>query len=97
MPQAIESEFTWEEEVKNRVEIWRQQLGGLMEKPDVENLQSLQSLKAAVDVQVALADLKIKARTADWAKTLLWTSLLLPFIGAIIGAIVGAMFKTPTH
>jgi hypothetical protein len=97
MTQAIDSEPTWETEVENRVGIWRKQLGGLIEKPDVGTLQALQTLKAAVDVQLALADLKIRSRTADWAKIMAWGSLMLPFIGAILGAILGALLKTPIH
>jgi hypothetical protein len=96
MNQAIDSEPTWETEVEARVVIWRKQLGCLM-KPDGEALPALQTLKAAVDVQLALADLKIRSRTADWAKIMVWTPLVLPFICAILGAILGALLRTPTH
>src|SRR5258708_5181654 len=97
MTQANDRELTWEEECKERIGIWRKQLAGLLQKSDDETLQALQTLKAAVDVQLAIADLKIKSRTADWAKIMLWASLVLPFIGAIVGAILGALLKTPTH
>jgi hypothetical protein len=97
MTQATDSELTWEAECEKRIGIWRAQLGGLIGTPDGEKLAALQALKAAVDVQLALADLKIKSRTADWAKMMAWGSLLLPFIGVILGAILGFLLKTATH
>ena len=97
MTQAINSEKTWEKECEERIINWRMQLGGLIEKPDVGTLTALQTLKGAVDVQLALADLKIRSRTADWAKIMAWGALLLPFVGAILGAILGALLKTPAH
>jgi hypothetical protein len=93
MTQAINSEVTWEEEVRERIRNWRIQLAGLIEKPDVGKLPELQVLKAAVDVQLALADLMIRSRIADKAKIMAWGSLALPFIGAILGAILGALLK----
>ena len=94
MTQAIVSGPSWEAEVESRVTIWRSRLGELMNGPDPGTLPALQALKAAVDVQLALADLKIKSRTADWAKTMAWGSFVLPFIGVIVGAILGAWLKT---
>jgi hypothetical protein len=93
MTQPINSETTWEKECEERIRKWRMQLGDLIEKPDIGTLQALQTLKGAVDVQLALADLKIRSRTADWAKIMAWGALVLPFIGAILGAVLGARLK----
>lgn len=90
MTEARIPELSWEAECETRIEKWRLELENLAKKPDA---QALQSLKAAVDVQLALADLKIKTRQADWAKTILWFPLVLPMVVVIVGAVLGAFLK----
>lgn len=82
--------LSWEDEVKRRIDIWH---GELIDFSQRRDLSGLQTRKAAVDAQVALADLKIKAREADWARTILWLSLALPTAGAILGALIGGWLK----
>jgi hypothetical protein len=49
----------------------------------------LQRIKTAIETDPALAELKIKVRQADWAKTITSANLLFPVGGAIIGAFIG--------
>jgi hypothetical protein len=49
--------------------------------------QALQALKTAVEIQLALADLRIKVRQADHAKTITW----LPAATAIAGVVIGGV------
>jgi hypothetical protein len=81
---------SWEVECSERTEMWRKELRELAKKPDS---QALEAVKTAVNIQLALADLKIKARQADWAKTMAWVPLVLPLVGVIVGAIIGAWLK----
>jgi hypothetical protein len=90
MGDANMSLLSWEKEVDKRILEWRLKLLELVNKPDGP---SLQTLKAAIDVQIALADLKVKSRQADWAKLILWSQLWLPLFGVLLGAILGAMLK----
>jgi hypothetical protein len=82
--------LTWEKEVEHRTTKWRSELITLADKRD---LQSLQVLKTAVDAQLAIAELMIKSRQADWAKVMVWGQLWLPLCGVIIGAIIAARLK----
>ena len=87
-----QTDLSWEQECQRRIDIWHNDLMGFAERRD---LVSLQAVKMAVDTQVALADLKIKARQADWAKTILWLSLVLPTAGALVGAFIGGWMRSP--
>lgn len=87
-----EGELSWEEEVEKRIGNWRRALDSLADQRDEQTLHSVQTLKAAVDVQF-LADLKIKSRQADWAKLMTWGGLLFPTLGALLGATLGALLK----
>jgi hypothetical protein len=79
-----------EEECQKRIENWDAQLKKLAELRD---LTALQTLKAAVDAQLALEDLRLKVRASDWAKTMTWGPLIFPALGAILGAFIGALLK----
>jgi hypothetical protein len=83
---AFQKEPTWEEECQVRIRIWQAALKGLAAERDVG---ALHALKAAVDAQMAIAELKLKVRQADWAKTMTWGPLILPTLGAIFGAFIG--------
>jgi hemolysin activation/secretion protein len=87
-----EPKKSWEDECKDRIRSWRIELEGLEDKPDAEKLQKLEALKAAIEVQVGLADIQIKARSADWAKLMAWAPFLLGLVG-FIGVLVGAWLK----
>jgi hypothetical protein len=75
MPEAPYPKNWWEENCKTRIRSWHVQLLELAEGKDPE---ALKMLKCAIEAQVALADLKIKARQADWAKLLLWLPRSFP-------------------
>jgi len=81
---------SWEDEVADRVNDWRVELESVLEKHDDPRLKMI---KSEIDVQVALADLQIKSRQADWAKVLLWGAPILAFASGIIGALIGAWLK----
>jgi len=85
-----EVELPWEAECKRRICTWHRELKGLAEN---HNLPALKVLKAAVDAQLALAELKLKVRQAGWPKTMTWGPFILPTIGAILGAFIGAWLK----
>ena len=50
---------------------------------DQDNASQVQ-LKAAIELELALAELKIKVRQADHAKWLPWFAALLAFAGVLI-------------
>jgi hypothetical protein len=82
--------LSYEEECKRRIDIWYPRLNELAEKGDSEGLRTL---KAAIDAELAIADLKIKARQADHAQWIMWLQIGLPTAGAIIGALIGGWLK----
>jgi hypothetical protein len=50
-------------------------------------------MKQAIDAELALAELKTKVRQADHARVLTWFAPILPFLGAVIGALIGGIFR----
>jgi hypothetical protein len=81
----------YEGECKRRIAEWyHPQLKILAKNGDSEGLRIL---KAAIDGELAIADLKIKSRQADHAKWILWLQIGLPTFGALIGALVGGWLK----
>jgi hypothetical protein len=90
MVEAMGRKCSWEKEVRERIELWHTNLPDLAGKEDIHGLQVL---KLAVDAQLALAELKVKSRQADWAKTTTWAPLVLPMVGAIIGGLIAGWVK----
>ena len=87
---------SWEDECKRRIDKWRDQLRGLVDGSTASKIEALQLLKAAVDAQLALADLKMKARQADHPKQMIWLPLFLSALGIILsllGVLLGAWLK----
>ena len=76
-----------EEECKQRIDKWDTELPAVFGSGD---LGSLQLLKTAIEAQLALEELRIRARQADWAKITAWGPLLMPAIAALIGSLLGA-------
>lgn len=90
-PSATDTELSYEQEAKKRILEWyHPQVKGLAKARDSEGLSIL---KAALDGELAIADLKIKARQADHAPLILWFQIVLPVLTALIGAFVGAWLK----
>jgi len=84
------NDLTHEGECQRRIGIWDTELKGLIAKSD---LAALQALKAAIDAQLALEQLRITVRQADWPKLTTWGPLIVPFFGGILGALIGARLK----
>ncbi len=91
MVEEVEQE-SWEDECTRRINNWRNQLRGLVDGPTAPKIEALQLLKAAVDAQLALADLKMKARQADHAKQMIWLPLFLSAL-AIIFTLLGVLLS----
>jgi hypothetical protein len=81
---------TYEEEYQARIDKWRIRLKELAEAPRADEFAAV---KTAIEADLALAELKIKARQGDWAKIVVWVSLLSPAVAVILGAILGAWLK----
>ena len=90
MTEAPYTKDWWEEDCKTRIRSWHNELLVLAEKKDAV---ALEALKNAIDAQLALADLKIKARQADWAKVLLWLTPVLSLVSGIVGGVIGVLLK----
>ena len=75
---------TWEELSKARIALWSTKLAELTAPSDIP---ALQALKSQIEIQTALAELRIKARQADKAWLFAWSPLLLPSVGAVLGII----------
>lgn len=84
------AKLPWEEEVKTRIDTWHWELKDLAAKHD---FQGLQTLKEAVEAQLALADLKLKSPQADHSRMTIWLPTIFPTLGAILGALLGAWLK----
>ena len=84
-------EKSYEDECRERIKTWHRELKELKARPDSSEL--LKALKVAIDAELAIAELKIKVRQADWAKTLTWGRLVLPVLTAVLGALIGAWLK----
>jgi anti-sigma-K factor RskA len=84
------NELPWEEDNKELIAAWRTELKALKAKGDGP---ALERLKTAVETQLALADLKIKARQADHAQQFIWGPILLTFVGVILGALIAGWVK----
>jgi transposase len=78
------SDRSWEELSKERSDLWSDQLEELRASSE---LLPLQILKAKIDVQTSLAELRIKARQADKAWLFAWSPVILPLLAALIGII----------
>jgi hypothetical protein len=76
----------WERECAERIDSWHEKLKIYADNHDD---QALNTLKKAVDAQLAIAELKLKVRQADWAKTMVWFPLIFPTLGAILGGFLG--------
>jgi len=81
----LDKKSSWEDECKIRIQDWHDKLANLKMKGDEETIKTLQT---AINIQVSLSDLKIKARQADHPKQLIWGPILLPFASAILGALI---------
>jgi hypothetical protein len=86
--------LSYEEECNARINAWHSELKKLA---DEEAIEPVQKLKAVVETELAIAELKIKTREADHAK---WVTLFVPtltailgFVGAIVGALIGGMLR----
>jgi hypothetical protein len=87
--------LTYEEETKERIRTWHAQLKELVAQRDSAGVQWL---KTAIDAELALAELKLKARQADWAKVMTWGPFVVPLlsaVGALAGVWIGAWLKGP--
>jgi hypothetical protein len=83
MVEVAEQE-AWEDECTRRINNWRDQLRGLVDGSTAPKIEALQLLKAAVDAQLALADLKMKARQADHAKLMIWLPVCLSVLSLLL-------------
>ncbi len=82
--------LSYEDECKQRIGDWEAELGNLARS---NNGTALQTLKTAIEAQLALADLRLRVREADHAKMITWLQVGLPTAGAIVGAFIGALLK----
>ncbi len=81
---------SYEDECKARICAWHSELKKLA---DEDGIEAVQKLKVVVETELAIAELKIKAREADHAKWVTMVVPLLGFVGAILGAFIGGMLK----
>ncbi len=78
--------YDYEGICREQIEKWHRALANSDDRSRAE-------IHGKIDVELALAELKIKVRQADHAPLLTWLAPFLPFLGAIIGALIGGMFK----
>jgi len=82
-----EPTYDYEGICKTRIEDWHRDMDGNAEEG------SLTRMKQKIDLEIALAEFKIKSRQADHASVLTWLAPILPFLGAIFGGVIGGMVK----
>jgi hypothetical protein len=80
----------YEDECKLRIELWHGQLKDLGSKSDSSGVATV---KALIDAELALAEVRIKVRQAGHPKLTLWLPIIFPTLGAILGAILGGLLK----
>jgi len=85
--------LSYEQEVKARISEWHSKLKELADAKE-GSIAPVQKLKAVVETELAIAELKIKAREADHAKVLVWLLPVLSPLCAIIGVFIGAWLKS---
>ncbi len=87
--ESVGKGLSYEKECEKRIRDWETELGNLAKSRD----GTIQTLKTAIEAQLALADLRIRVREADHAKAITWLPLVLPMVGAIGGAFIGGWLK----
>lgn len=84
------TEVEYENECKRRIGLWHGQLKDLKSKSDSSRITTV---KALIDAELALAEVRIKVRQAGHPLMALWLPIILPTLGAILGAILGGLLK----
>ena len=82
--------LSYEDECKDRIARLENAFRKLANQQDPATLDAL---KEEIEIQLALADLRLKVRQADHAKAMIWLPTTLPVLGAIIG-VVGTLIGT---
>jgi len=84
---------SYEDICKERIEYWHHKLDHL---PPPLDISEIERIKLSVDVELSIAELKIKSRQADHAKELLlfypWIPVIISSFAAIISVFHSKLF-----
>jgi hypothetical protein len=80
----------WEQECDVLIGNWQRDLKDLADKRDD---QALKALKAAIDAQLALSELRVKVHQAGHPVSYIWSPIIFPTLGAILGAFIGGLMS----